>query len=117
MKRRNKNLEWYAFIYDWNSKSLHNINVLGTSFADNILKRVKHNKINNYEELREEIRMELSYYFRSKAECEVLVTDLFPKNYDDFVERAVKLDVYHQLEPNLDRIVEYIMKELNIEFE
>ena len=114
-KRRNKNLEWYAFEYDWNNKGLIRTNVLGERFVEDILKRIKRDKIDTYEKLKEGIKRELMYYYWSKAEHEVMVTDLFPRNYEDFQEQAVKIDVWYQLEPNLDRIVEYVIKNLNIE--
>jgi hypothetical protein len=52
----------------------------------------------------------------SKAEYEVLVTDLFPRDYEDFCNRAIKIDIWYQLEPNIDKIVKYIMEELRLEF-
>ena len=82
MKRKNIKLEWYAFEYDWNSKSLIRTNVLGDRFVENIQKKIKRDKIDNYESLKE----------------------------------AVKIDIWYQLEPNLDRIVEYIIRELDIKF-
>ena len=115
-KRKNKKLEWYAFRYDWNSHNLVQFNVLGERFAEDILKRIKRDKISNYEDLKEGIRRELMYHYWSKAEYEVLVTDLFPKDYEDFCKSSIKIDVWYQLEYNLDRIVEYIMKELQIEY-
>lgn len=115
-KMKNKNLEWYAFRYDWNKQDLERTNVLGQRFAENILKRIKRNKVDNYNDLKEEIRLELSYYYRSRAEHEVLVTDLFPRNYEEFEKKSIKIDIYYQLEPNLDRITEYVIRELQIDF-
>lgn len=116
MKRKNIKLEWYAFEYDWNSKSLIRTNVLGDRFVENIQKKIKRDKIDNYESLKEAVRGELIYYYWSKSEHEVMVTDLFPRNYEDFLEQAVKIDIWYQLEPNLDRIVEYVIRELDIKF-
>lgn len=116
-KRRNKNLEWYAFEYDWNNKQLVRTNVLGERFVEDILKRIKRDKITTYEALKEGIERELMYYYWSKAEHEVMVTDLFPRNYEEFEEQAVKIDIWYQLEPNLDRICEYVIRELLIEVE
>jgi len=116
MKKKNKDLKWYAFYYDWNGHKLERTNVLGPRFTEDILKRIKRDKINTYEDLKEGIKRELMYYYWSKAEYEVLVTDLFPKDYEDFCNNSIKIDIWYQLEPNLDRIVEYVIKELNIEF-
>ena len=77
----------------------------------------KEEKINEFiQDRKEGIKRELMYYYWCKAEHEVMVTDLFPRNYEDFQEQAVKIDIWYQLEPNLDRIVEYVIKNLNIEF-
>lgn len=116
MKRRNKKLEWYAFRHDWNTKGLVKTNVLGVSFAEDILKRIKRDKITTYEDFKEAVIRELKYHYMSKAEYEVLVTDLFPRDYEDFCNRAIKIDIWYQLEPNIDRIVKYIMEELRLEF-
>ena len=116
MKRKNIKLEWYAFEYDWNKKELVRVNVLGKRFIENIQKVIKRDKINNYESLKSAIRRELIYYYWCKSEHEVMVTDLFPRNYEEFENNAVKIDIWYQLEPNLDRIVEYVIKEMNIKF-
>ena len=73
MKRKNKDLKWYAFRYDWNKQGLEVINVLGVSFAEDLLKRIKRDKISTYEELKEGIKRELMYIYWSRAEYEVLV--------------------------------------------
>ena len=112
--RRNKNLEWFAFEYDFNKRDVVRINVLGTYFAEDMLKRVKRDKLTTYNDIKEGIKRELMYHYWCKAEHEILVTDLFPK---DFEKESVKLDVWFQLEPNLDRITEYVIRELKLEIE
>lgn len=113
MKRKNKNLEWYAFREDFNRNELERFNVLGTWFAEDILKRIKRDKIDSYDKLKNEIRSELMYHYWSKAEHEVIVRGL---HYREDRDNEFKIDVWYQLEKNLDRITEYVMKELNIEF-
>lgn len=112
-KRKNKKLEWYAFREDFNKNELERFNVLGEWFAEDLLKRIKSDKIDNYEMLRDRIGSMLRYYYWSKSECEVLVTSLHHRPDRDNV---FKIDVWYQLEKNLDRITEYVMKELQIEF-
>lgn len=51
------------------------------------------------------------YHYWSKCEHEILVGDLFTEE-DDFK----KIDAYRQIEMNLDRITEYVINELKINF-
>ena len=111
--RKNKDLKWFAFREDFNSNTLVYINVLGKSFADELLKRIKKYKIVDYNSLKENIAGMLRYNYWGKAEHEVVVHSLIHRPDKD---KEFKIDVWYQLEPNLDRIVEYIMKDLQIEF-
>ena len=43
MKIKNVNLTYYAFIYDWNGKSLEWINVLGDRYKEHLVKALKTN--------------------------------------------------------------------------
>lgn len=113
-KRKNKNLEWYAFREDFNRNELERFNALGNWFAEEILKRIKRDKIDSYETLKDGISSILRYTYWSKSEHEVLVTSLHHRPDRD---KVFKIDVWYQLEKNLDRITEYVMKELNISFE
>lgn len=105
-------LEWYAFVYDWNNKELKKINVFRGDFSNNISKRIKDEKIKNYNEFKEVIKRMLMYRYWSKAEYEVLVTDLTNK-IDENTDMH-KIDIWFQLEPNLDRICEYLINKMDI---
>lgn len=113
-KRKNKDLVWYAFYQDFNSSKLVYTNVLGRSFAEEVLKRVKSKqeywKIDSYETLKKAVEGELKYHYRSKSEYEVIVSNWSGRDMEE------KIDIWYQLEPNLDRICEYIMRELQLEF-
>lgn len=52
------------------------------------------------------------YYYWSRCECEIAVGDLFAKYPDEYE----KIDAFRQIEMNLDRMVEYIIRELDIKF-
>ena len=52
------------------------------------------------------------YYYWSKAEHETVIGGLSAKEDNDFE----KHDIWWQLEPNLDRICEYIINTMQIEF-
>ena len=108
---KKEKLEWYAFREDFNSHRLEVVNVLG-GLEEEIKERVKRNKISNYGDFKESIKRLLMYYYWCKAEHEVLVSGLFSRDKEDEI---YKIDIWYQLEPNLDRIVEYIIKTLNLD--
>ena len=49
------------------------------------------------------------WYYWSKSEWEILVSDLHLHTPKHKIE---KIDIYYQLEPNLDRITEYMINNL-----
>ena len=102
MKLKKVNLEWYAFRMD--NGELTQFNVLSEELKERIAKLYRNKKLNSLATLKELVNSELMYYYWSKCECEVGVIGLFENN----IENAIKIDVYYQLKPNLDRIVEYI---------
>lgn len=108
--KKNVKLEWYAMDYNWNKKEVEFINVLRSDLVERIQNGMKKKdysidkKIENLRDLKTVVQRELMYNYWSKAEYEITVGDLFPKT----IEELEKISVYDQLEPNLDRIVEYI---------
>ena len=100
-----KHLEWYVLEKDSNTRKLTRINVLNDYRVDEIMKKIKKEKAKTYEEIKEIIKRELMYYYWCKTEHEVLISGLF----DDDLESAEKIDIWYQLEPNLNRIVEYFI--------
>ena len=117
MKIKNVKLEWYAFRYDFSSKKLVFVNVL-YGMEEEIAKKIRKGKndkwkpVYNYETFKEWLKGEFMYHYWSKAEHEVVIYDLF--DTDD--ERGEKHDIWWQLEPNLDRICEYIINTMQIKF-
>lgn len=113
-KRRNKNLEWYAFFQDFNSNKLVFTNVLGIEVVEDILKRIKSKsefrKIDSYDTLKEALRSYLIWRYHGKSEYEVIVSNWSGRDFE------TKIDIWYQLEPNLDRITEYVIRELKLEF-
>lgn len=109
MKRRDRiKLEYYVYIADFNTKQIKHYNVLaGTELIDKLYKNK--NKIKNREEFKEIVRRYLSYHFWSKSEYETIICGLFS-------DKEEKIDPYKQIEPNLDIIVDYIIKETEFKF-
>ena len=97
---------------DFNSNELVYTNVLW-SLDINKIKKMK-----TYNEIKTELKRFLMYRFWSKAEYEVIVCSLHgrPEKYPSrYMEQ--KIDIWYQLEPNLDRITEYVIRELKLNVE
>lgn len=117
MKIKNVKLEWYAFRFDSNSKKLVFINVLAgrEKYIANKVRvgsKARWKPVFNYETFKEFIRRDLMYYYWCKSEHETVIGGLF--NHDE--NELEKHDIWWQLEPNLDRICEYIIREMHIDF-
>lgn len=117
MKIKNVELKFYAFVYDWNTKSLIWTNVLGDRYKDRVCKKIKKDEITNVEELKEDLKNYLMYHYWCKSEYEILVGDLLSSiNPEKYVDYMVKLDVYSQVIKNIDVMVNYIINTMKIEF-
>lgn len=125
MKIKNANLEFYAFYMDFNSKKVKRINIL-QGIEVEIAKKIKSSKnsykhIENRETLKSFLKTEFMHYYWSKCEMEYAIGDLFiceGKNVtvDDIREKLIKLDVWYQIEPNLDVITDYVINKMEINF-
>lgn len=104
-------LEWYALREDFNKRKIENYNVL-SGWEEKIKKARKNKKFKDYASLKEWLRKEFMYYYWSKAEHEICVGGIFIKS----IEELEKIDIYSQLQPNLDRITEYVIKEMGFRF-
>lgn len=113
MKVKNVKLEWYVLMWDSNTKKVVNYNVLDNELIQILHKEiVKKKTMTNYEQLKETVKRWRMYYYWSKCECEILVSG-WPAEEDEFE----KIDAWRQIEMNLDRMCEYIMRELKIDFD
>lgn len=114
------NLEWYCMEWDSNGHKPYAINIMWVIDPEDIKKKVKYkgtkpdkyNSIKNYDELREYLKSKFMYYFWSKCEHEIIVNS-WPHKDDTY---EAKVDVYAQISPNLDRITEYVIRELKLDF-
>lgn len=111
MKIKKSNLEWYVLNYDYNSKKLINYNVM-SGIAELIGKKVKSGAIHNKETLREFLKREFMHDYWCRAEYEILVSELGAVTTD----KAEKIDIWRQLEMNLDQIVEYVNLKCDLKF-
>lgn len=105
-------LKWCVLNYDWNKKKVVNQNVFYEGTYDELKKARKNKKFSNRQELKEFLRRDFQYHYWSKVECEIMVGDVGIRNIDDLE----KIDIYRQLEMNLDQITDYVIKEMNFRF-
>ena len=104
MRIKNKKLVWNVLLHDFNSYKIITYNVFGDEFKENLYKEYRKKKINNKLELKEYIKSKMMYHYWSRSEYEIAVGGLHSK----YPENFEKIDAYHQLEMNLDHIVDYI---------
>lgn len=109
MKVKNANLEWYVLRHDFNKDEIVNYNVM-TGIADEIAKRVKAKKIYNKETLKDFLERTFLHDYWCRAEHEIMVSGL---HRTDVME---KIDIWRQLEMNLDQIVEYVNLKCDLKF-
>lgn len=112
MKYKKINLEWNVLNWDNNLKKIKSINILDDDLKTIIYKKIRSKKIKNYKELKEFLNRRFQYHYWSRCEYEIAIGSIFMK---DTIE-AEKIDVYDQIKINLDRITEYIINKMEIEF-
>lgn len=112
MKYKRINLEWNVLNWDNNLKKIKSINILDDDLKTIIYKKIRSKKIKNYKELKEFLNRRFQYHYWSRCEYEIAIGSIFMK---DIIE-AEKIDVYDQIKINLDRITEYIINKMEIEF-
>ena len=108
MKVKNKKLEWYTLNRDFNSNKLYHFNIFYQDFIDNLYKKYKNKEINSLDDLKNFILSYCRTYW-CRREYEILVGDLSSKENE-----FIKIDVFSQVEMNIDRITEYVNNELEI---
>jgi dihydroneopterin aldolase len=112
MRIKKAKLEWNVLMADSNKKIV-NYNVLSEELIQRLHKKiVKKKEITNCEQLKEDVKRWCMYHYWSKCEFEIIVGDMFA----EYPEEYEKIDAWRQIEMNLDRMCEYIMRELKIEF-
>ncbi len=100
------NLEWNVLIHDFNKDKIKKYNI----FRADLFEKIKKAECKTFTELREIINKWARYHYWGRAEYEIAVGGLFSK----YPEKFEKIDIYRQIEMNLDRITEYVGKNLGI---
>ena len=95
-------LEWKVFVSDFNGKEINEYNVFDhMRFYEDCKKNARKN-IHNYEAFCEQLRIDLMYYFWSKCEWEIILTD-WPRG-----EHSEKIDVWDQVRLNWEHFCNYV---------
>lgn len=101
-------LEWYVLKWDINTNKVVNYNIL-EGLNNDIAKEVRSGRVYDKSILRSYLKTEFMYSFWSKTEAEFYISDLHGDEYE-------KVDIWRQIEPNLDLIVDYINSKMDLKF-
>lgn len=112
MKTKNVKLEWNILKWDNSKKDVIKYNIFFPTLVDELIKEIKKDKeLFTKNDLKVLLDRKFKYYFWCKTECEMLIGDLFYKSEQDFK----KVDLYKQIEINLNLIVEYVWNNLELD--
>lgn len=109
MKVKNRELKWYVLNWDFNNNKLYDMNIFSEEFKIELYKVYRNKQFNKLSDLKDYLDRYFRWRYMYRREYEMQVGDLLSKE-EDFV----KIDVYRQLEKNLDRITEYVNNYLEI---
>lgn len=99
-----RDMEWYVYVEDMNCRNITAYNIFRHGrFMDDVQKIYKRYK-DDFEVFSLEIKKSLQYYFWSKAEWEIILSDWPPSN--SF--QGKKIDVYDQVMLNWDVFIRYV---------
>ena len=103
-------LEWNVLQYDFNLGRIVRYNVLEYSewLISSIKRAIKKKEVVDYNSLKEFISRKLKARYWSRAEYEIMVSGLITK------KEPQKIDVWYQIEMNIDSFVEYINDKLKL---
>ena len=111
--KKNTTFKYYAMNYDVNRRGIKYINVLNREEIKEIERDVKKGKITTRGAFKESLRLNLKHRYWARRECEMSIGDLYEKDLNKYE----KIDVYDQIEPNLDLITDYVINKMGIKFE
>ena len=96
-------LTWNVYYNNFNSKTIEFFNIFKHSyFVNDCVYNLKHNK--DKDSFAKQLKKDLMYYFWSRAEWEIILSDWPPSN----TFREKKIDVFDQVMLNWDIFVDYI---------
>lgn len=115
MKVKNVELKWNVLYWNTNKNKVENYNIFDNDFKNNLYKKIKTKKIISYKDLKDYVVRWAMYHYWSKTECEMAIGPLWPNTVED-LKQFEKIDMYRQIEMNLDHIIQYIIDTMQIKF-
>ena len=98
-------LEWNVFVHDINKRQMKIFNVFNHGrYRQEIIELLNHRNDYTLEEFKEKVKSSTMYYYWCKYEWEIIIAPWV----GDFDKESVKIDVYKQLEMNLDHYRKYL---------
>lgn len=97
-----KDLVWNVFIYDFNENKIKTYNIFYKGFLEDFKKYLI-----NETSCKNAIKKWAKYNYWSKSEYEIFICGNSKKE-----NNFKKIDIYNQIEINLDRITEYVIENL-----
>lgn len=111
MKLKNKKLQWYVLRWDFNLSKVINYNIFSdTGIQDRLYRELRLKHLYDKSGLKDYLKTEFLYYFWQRTECEFLICDMHK------TDKFEKIDMWRQIEPNLDLIIKYVNDELELNF-
>lgn len=103
-----KELVWNVYRYDINSKKIEIYNIFDHWVFYDYLYKAKRKYLTkknfDFKAFIEQVKRELSYYFFSKVECEISISEPFPDQNSIYK----KIDIYEQVMLNWEVFKEYL---------
>lgn len=101
-------LKWFVFVEDINSKRIKVYNIFEhkdfMEDCDDAWKDYINDEHRDFSKFKKDIESNLMYYFWSKCEWEIVLSDFPPS--DSFQKK--KIDVYQQVKINWDKFIDYL---------
>lgn len=103
------NLKWNVLMHDFNSDKIVYHNVLDDDYLiDSLKKAIKKEEVVSYDDVKSFLSSKFKARYWSRTEYEILVSGLFDR------DKKYKIDIWYQLEMNIDNITEYVINKLNL---
>ena len=101
-------LKWFVFVEDINKKQIKVYNIFEhkdfMEDCDDAWKDYINDEHRDFSKFKKDIESNLMYYFWSKCEWEIVLSDFPPS--DSFQKK--KIDVYQQVKINWDKFIDYL---------
>ena len=110
MKTKNIELKWYVLNHDFNTDEIINYNIFCAWSMEDLKKEYKAKRVHDKETLKDYIDRWARRYFWCRVEAEILVTGMVTRKE----ETPTKVDIYRQIEMNLDQITDYVNSKIKL---